>query len=263
MRENTVRTTWKKGGAVVNGWLAIPSGVSAEIMAHAGWDSLTCDLQHGLVDYQSAVAMFQAISTTKTIPMARVPWNEPGIIMKLLDAGAYGIICPMINTRAEAERLVGACRYAPKGYRSFGPVRASIYAGADYATHANDTVLSIAMIETQQALDNLDDILSVPGLDGVYVGPSDLALSMGHKPQLDPVEPAVVAAVDKILAACKKHKVHAGIHCGAPAYAKQMFAKGFQLATIASEGRLLAAAAAAAVAECKQAAQATAGAGPY
>ena len=99
MRENKVRTIWKSGNAVANGWLGIPSSVSAEIMAHAGFDSITIDLQHGLVDYSSALPMLQAISQTPVMPMARVPWNEPGIIMKLLDAGAYGIICPMINNR--------------------------------------------------------------------------------------------------------------------------------------------------------------------
>jgi 4-hydroxy-2-oxoheptanedioate aldolase len=182
LRENNLRSIWKRGGAVINGWLGIPSGVAAENMAQAGWDSLTVDLQHDLVDYQAAVSMFQAITTTPTVPMARVPWNEPGIIMKLLDAGSYGIICPMINTRAEAEAFVGACRYAPDGYRSFGPLRATWYAGADYVKGANSTVLAFAMIETTKALGNLDEIMSTPGLDGIYIGPSDLGLSMGRRP---------------------------------------------------------------------------------
>src|SRR5690349_19310477 len=110
MRENNVRTIWHNGGAVINGWLAIPSPWSAEVMANVGWDSLTVDVQHGLIGYDTALPMLQAISTTSTIPLARVPWNEPASIMKLLDAGAYGIICPMVNTRAEAEAFVGACR---------------------------------------------------------------------------------------------------------------------------------------------------------
>ena len=143
MRENKVRTILKEGGTVVNGWLGIPSSMAAENMAQANWDSLTVDLQHGLVDYQTAISMFQAITTTPTIPLARVPWLEPGIIMKLLDAGAYGIVCPMINSREECEKFVGACRYAPEGYRSFGPVRAAWYAGADYWQHANETVLTM------------------------------------------------------------------------------------------------------------------------
>ena len=158
MRENKVSTIWKSGGAVINGWLGIPSAVAAENMAQCGWDSLTVDLQHGLVDYQAAVGMMQAISTTGITPLARVPWNEPGIIMKLLDAGAFGIICPMINSRAEAEAFVGACRYAPVGYRSFGPVRAGWVHGGDYFKNANQTVLAIAMIETSKAMDNLEEI---------------------------------------------------------------------------------------------------------
>lgn len=248
MRENRVRTIWKKGGAVINGWLGIPSAVAAENMAQAGWDSLTADLQHGLVDYQAAVGMFQAISTTPTMPFARVPWNEPGIIMKLLDAGAYGIICPMVNTRAECEAFVGACRYAPLGYRSFGPQRATWYAGADYWQNANDTVITMAMIETRKALDNLDDILSVPGLDGLYIGPADLGLSLGREPRGDQTDPVVVDAIKRILAAAKKHRIHAGIHCGSTEYARKMISWGFQFTTIQADNVLLSNAAKAAVA---------------
>ncbi len=252
MRENRIRKIWRDGGAVVNGWLAIPSSLSAETMSHQGWDSLTVDQQHGMVDFQSAVAMLQAISTTNTVPITRVPWLEPGIIMKSLDAGAYGIICPMINTREDAEALVGACRYAPQGHRSFGPVRALMYAGADYPQHANDTVVAIAMIETQQALDNLEEILSVPGLDGIYIGPSDLALSLGGTPKPDQTDPKVVAAIERILAAAKSHGVVPGIHCGSPAYATRMVEQGFQLVTILSDNLLMATAAKRAVAELRE-----------
>src|SRR3569623_931087 len=132
MRENKNRSIWKSGGAVVNGWLAIPSSFSAEVMAHQGWDTLTVDYQHGVTVYASAVAMFTAISSTSTIPIARVPWLDPGIIMKTLDAGAYAIICPMVNSREDAEKFVYACRYPPEGGRSFGPIRASLYGGAEY-----------------------------------------------------------------------------------------------------------------------------------
>src|SRR5439155_4017809 len=137
---------------------------SAETMAHQGWDSLTIDLQHGVVDYQAAVNMLTAISTTNTVPVVRVPWLEPGILMKTLDAGAYGIICPMVNTRADAERLVAYTHYAPRGTRSFGPIRALLYGGADYPKPANGTILVFRTIETKQALDNLDDILSATDL---------------------------------------------------------------------------------------------------
>ena len=148
MRDNRLREIWKSGQAAVNGWLAIPNGFSAETMAHQGWDSLTVDMQHGVVDYQAMVGMLQAISTTDTVPIVRVPWLEPGILMKTLDAGAYAVICPMVNSREDAERLVAWTHYAPRGTRSFGPVRASLYGGADYPKHANETIVVFAMIET-------------------------------------------------------------------------------------------------------------------
>lgn len=244
MRENTLKTIWARGEAVVNGWLSIPSSFSAEVMAHQGFDSLTVDMQHGVVDYQTAVTMLQAISTTSAIPLARVPWNDPARLMKILDAGVYGVICPMINTRDEAEALVRACKYAPRGFRSWGPVRASIYAGADYGDHANDDIIVMPMIETAQAVSNIDDILSVEGVDAVYVGPSDLSLTMGCKPRLDQTDPPVVEAQLKIVAACKRHGVAAGIHCGTSAYALKMIDAGYQLVTLASDSRHMAAKAA-------------------
>jgi 4-hydroxy-2-oxoheptanedioate aldolase len=244
---NPLRSIWNEGRAVFNGWCAIPSSWSAELMARAGWDSVTLDLQHGLLDYAAAVPMLQAINLTGATPMARVPWNEAGIIMKLLDAGALGIVCPMINTREECERFIGACRYAPRGYRSFGPTRARVAYGNDYEQAAADNVLTFAMVETAEALRNVEEIVSVPGLTGVYVGPADLGLSMGSSERSDPTVSEVVAALDAIGAACKKHGVIAGIHCGATDYALKMIAKGYQLITISSDGNLLAAAAGAAV----------------
>ena len=241
MRENTLKAIWARGGAVVNGWLAIPSAFSAEVMAHQGFDSLTIDMQHGVVDYQVAVTMLQAIATTPVIPLARVPWNDPGRLMKILDAGVYGVICPMINTRAEAEALVAACKYPPRGYRSWGPVRASIYAGADYGDRANPDLLVMPMIETAEALKNLDEILSVPGVDAVYVGPSDLSLALGCKPRLDQTDPPVVEAQQRIVEACKHHGVVAGIHNNTAAYALTMIEAGYQFVTLASDSRFLAA----------------------
>ncbi|HZP89246.1 MAG TPA: aldolase/citrate lyase family protein [Burkholderiales bacterium] len=251
MRENTIKTIWKSGGAVINGWLGIPSSVAAENMAQAQWDSLTVDLQHGLVDYQTAVTMLQAISTTATIPLARVPWMEPGIIMKLLDAGAYGIICPMINSRAECEAFVGACRYAPAGYRSFGPVRAGWYGGADYYAHANNTVLAIAMIETKQAVERIDEILTVPGLDGLYVGPNDLAITLGCGPSGVPTDKTVLDAIKTIAAAGKRYGIPSGIHCGSTQMAKEMIAIGYQFVTLLADNAFLAAAAKSAVNEMR------------
>jgi 4-hydroxy-2-oxoheptanedioate aldolase len=244
VRENTLRSIWARGDAVVNGWLAIPSAFSAEVMAHQGFDSLTVDMQHGVVDYQVAVTMLQAVSTTPTVPLARVPWNDPGRLMKILDAGVYGVICPMINTPEQAEALVQACKYPPRGYRSWGPVRASLYAGVDYGDHANEDLVVMPMIETAEALRNLDDILSVPGVDAVYVGPADLSLALGCKPRLDQTDPPVVEAQQRILEACKRHGVVAGIHTASSSYALQMIAAGYRFVTLASDGRFLAAKAA-------------------
>lgn len=247
MRANEIRKKWSKGEAVVNGWLAIPSSFSAETMAHQGWDSITIDMQHGMVDYQVAVAMLQGISTTGTMPLARVPWLDPGIIMKMLDAGSYGVICPMVNSADDAERFVTACRYPPRGQRSFGPIRASLYAGGDYAQHANDEIIPFAMIETAEALDNLDDILSVEGVDAIYIGPADLSNALGCTPKLDQDEKPVVEAIDYIVRKALEKGVTPGIHNLTPEYALKMIDKGFQFVTISSDARLLASAAAAAI----------------
>lgn len=241
MRDNALRKRWSDGGAAVNGWLAIPDGFSAEVMAHQGWDTLTIDLQHGVNDYAAMVSMLQAISTTPTVPLVRVPWLDPGMLMKALDAGAYGVICPMINTREQAQQLVAYTHYAPQGTRSFGPVRAVLYGGADYAQHANATIVTFAMIETAQALDNLDAILSVEGLDAVYIGPSDLSLSLGCKPAFDDVDPPVAQAIDHIVARARAHGIVAGIHNGTPEAALARIAKGFQFVTVSSDARLIAA----------------------
>jgi 4-hydroxy-2-oxoheptanedioate aldolase len=186
------------------------------------------------------------------IPLARVPWNDPARIMKILDAGAYGIICPMVNVREEAEALVQACRYPPRGFRSWGPVRASLYAGADYGDHANRELIVMPMIETAEALKNLDDILGVPGVDAVYVGPSDLSLALGCKPRLDQTDPPVVDAQQRIVEACRRHGVIAGIHNATAAYALKMIEAGYQFVTLASDSRFLAAKAAEEVAAVRK-----------
>ena len=241
MRENRLRTLWQADLAAFNGWLAIPNSFSAEVMAHQGWDTLTIDLQHGVVDYQAMVTMLQAISTTPTVPVVRVPWLEPGIIMKTLDAGAYGVICPMINSREDAQRLVAYSHYAPQGTRSFGPVRATLYGGADYPSQANRTVVVFAMIETTQALDRLDDILSVEGLDAIYIGPSDLSLSMGCRPIFDDVDAPVAQAIAHIAERAKAHGVVCGIHNGIASGALARRDLGYRFLTVGSDARLMAA----------------------
>jgi len=239
MKLTKLHDKWAAGQPGLNGWCSIPSTVTAEIMALHDYDSLTIDLQHGLVDYQTALTMLQAMTASGITPMARVPWNEPGIIMKLLDAGALGIICPMINTAEDAAAFVSATRYAPDGSRSSGPTRAVMVHGGNYHHQANEHIVSMAMIETVQAFENVEAICATDGLTGLYVGPSDLAVSMGHNPGLDRQEPDVDAAIGQILETAKKQGLKVGIHCGSPDYLKSAYARGFDFATIASDIRLI------------------------
>jgi 4-hydroxy-2-oxoheptanedioate aldolase len=185
-------------------------------------------------------AMFAAISTTDTVPMMRVAWNMPGDVMRALDAGAYGVICPNIDTPEECARFVGACHYPPGGYRSVGPKRGLLYGGADYIGHANATILTIAQIESRKGLENMDAIAAVPGLDMLYVGPSDLGLALGREARQNQTDPVVMEAVDRILAAAHRAGLRAGMHCAGAAYARAMVEKGFDLVTVTSDEMLLA-----------------------
>ncbi len=236
--QNLIKKRWAEGQQIVNGWLSIPSSVSAEIMSNQPFDSITIDMQHGLVGYENLIPMLAAIPPSIT-PMTRVPWLEPGIIMKSLDAACHGIICPMINTAQDAQQFIQAMRYPPDGIRSYGPTRALLKDGADYPKKANSECIAWAMIETKQAIDNLDAILATPGLDAVYVGPADLSNSLGHPPRLDPEIPEVVEAIDLIVAKSKEHKLRVGIHTGSSAYAKRMLAKGFDMISLMSDARLM------------------------
>ena len=238
MRKNKIKQMMKEGKPVINGWCAIPSTASAEAMAHQGWDSLTVDMQHGLVDYSNALPMMQTISTTEVTPLARVNWNEPGQIMKILDAGSYGVICPMISNRRQAENFVQACMYPPEGYRSYGPIRGLIYGGSDYKKYANDEILKLAMIETKEALENLNEIMSTPGLDGIYIGPADLSIAIGEEPGFDKPEGSpTYKQIVNILNHAKKNNIIAGVHNSTAAYAQKMIDLGFQFVTIGSDQR--------------------------
>ena len=227
-------------------WLLSPSGYSAEVMAQTGWDALIVDLQHGVQDYHSMVACLQAMAAHKVTPLVRVPSNEPGIIGKALDAGVHGVICPMVNTREEAEALVRACRYPPLGQRSNGPVRAGMYTrGAAYQSVANSQVSVIAMIETLSGVENLDAILAVPGIDSLYVGPSDLSLSMGGPALLDHEDERFLAIYRDLLRKAAARGVAAGIHAATPAYARRMRELGFGWASVGTDSAFMAMASAA------------------
>lgn len=239
MRENKLRNLWASGQTATNVWATVPASYATEILAHQGWDSITVDTQHGVIDYANMVAMLTAIATTPTVPLVRVGWNDPTQIMRAADAGAMGVICPTINNRQECEHFVGALRYPPLGYRSLGPNRAR-FLGEDYALKANDTILAIAQIETASGLEHVETIAAVKGLDMLYIGPSDLGLSLGREGRMDQTDPVVVKAIDRILQVAKNAGLKAGIYCISPDYSKQMRSKGFDLVTVASDVGLLA-----------------------
>ncbi len=251
---NKLKQIWAEGRAAVNGWLAIPSGFSAEVMAQCGFDTVTVDLQHGVQDYQSMVQCFQAMGAHPVTPLVRVPWNEPGIIGKVLDGGAMAVICPMVNTAAQAEAFVAAAKYPPRGGRSNGPIRAGMYgdASSGYQATANAETLALPMIETREAVANLDAILDVPGVAGVYIGPSDLGYSHGLTPKLDREEPEMLAIYDRVLAGCAARGIHAGIHCASAAYAARAIGMGFRLVTILNDSGLLMQAARGVVAQVRR-----------
>jgi len=239
MKKNKLKQIWQSDGIATIGWLHIPNTWSAEIMANAGWDAVTVDMQHGLHSIETAMQMLQVIDTTDAVPLARANWNEPGGIMRLLDSGAYGIICPMINSQAECEQFVGACKYPPMGYRSFGPTRPRLSAGLDYGDFANEEVLAIAMVETKTAVDNIEGICSVNGLDGVFIGSGDLRLTLTGSIKKRGDDALFNRAVEKILATCVKHGILPGIWVPTVEDAKKMRALGFRFIALKSDSMML------------------------
>lgn len=251
-----VRTLWDRGQPTINAWCSIGNAFVAEIMAAQGFDSVTVDMQHGALDYSDLLPMLQAMRASGATLFARVPWLDPAHVMKALDAGADGIICPMVNTGEEAARLVSYMRYPPLGMRSFGPTRAAFAHGSGYAARANGQVLAFAMIETAEGFANLDAITATPGLDGIYVGPSDLSLSLGNgelAPGLDREEPEMIAALQRIAAACQARSIIPALHCGTLAYAQRAIGWGFRMTTVGGDTRFLSAGAAEAVAGFRKA----------
>ncbi|WP_435945723.1 HpcH/HpaI aldolase family protein [Dryocola sp. BD586] len=245
MRVNPLK---RKNGPIINGWLALACGYSAEIVGHQGYDCVTVDMQHGMIDFASALTMLQALSSTPALPLARVNSNEPAQIMRLLDAGAWGIICPMISTAQQAEQFVAACRYPPLGNRSYGPARALLYGGKDYPQHANEEILTLAMIETREGLQNLDAILATDGLDGIFIGPNDLSLTLTGSASAESQHPEMLAAIELALSRCRVHDKLAGIFCTSGEAAANRLAQGFHFVTPANDVMQLGRAARAAIA---------------
>lgn len=252
MSTDRLREIWASGGVVVNAWLTLEGTSAASAVSAAGFDSVTLDLQHGAATADAAADILGAIEATGPVPFARPAWNEPAGLMRLLDVGARGLICPMIGSREEAERFVAACRYPPLGIRSYGPVRGSLGPGIEHVRRSNETVLTFAMIETAEGFANLDDIASTPGLDGIHVGPADLSLGLGVSTFADLGDPELLGALDQVVALASRHGIVAGVHAPSPDRAVEMAARGFTFVTSASDADLLGRAAADALAKTRE-----------
>lgn len=235
MRPNTALAKWRAGIQTIGGWLSLANAHTAESLAHAGFDWVVVDMQHGLIDTADLRLMLPAISTSETTPLVRVSWNNPFEIMKALDAGALGVIVPMVNNRAEAAAAVAATRYPPQGMRSFGPIRAALYGGSGYAAEANDQIACIVMVETREGIDQLEEIVSTPGLGGVYIGPADLALALGLPALGDTDHPLHLETVQRIQSVCKAHRVPVGIHTSSLPWAQRRLAAGFDFVTLGND----------------------------
>lgn len=238
MRANKLRQVIKDRNHASNAWLSVPSSYSAELVAHCGFDAVTVDLQHGMIDFGQALTMLQAISSTQAVPLVRPESSDPVQIMRLLDAGAYGVICPQVDDAAIARAVVGACKYPPAGDRSFGPSRGLLYGGPDYFSHANNEVLVFVMIESKKAVRNLDSILAVPGIDGILIGPNDLSLTYGGKPGSEP-EGEAADAIELVRSQAAGRQLLTGIFCADGAMARRRIDQGFQLVTPGNDAAIL------------------------
>lgn len=242
MRKNPVKRALKAGEPAIGTWLSLGSITAARFMARAGFAWLTVDIEHSLVDWETATHMFAAIADAGCTPLARVPGNRHDHIKRVLDNGAHGIVVPMVNSRQEALEAVAAAKYPPVGNRSVG---GSVHAlnfdasANDYYAHANDEILVVLQCEHIQAVDDFDQIFSVPGIDAIFVGPNDLAASMRDPSGKEPSGEAMTHILQRILDACKRNKVPAGLHCGSAEEAKIRIQDGWQFLAIGSELRLM------------------------
>jgi 4-hydroxy-2-oxoheptanedioate aldolase len=239
MATNPIREIWAGNRPAFGLWSVMPGTIGAEILAKAGADYVCVDQQHGVIDYGSMAPMFQVIRAGGAAPITRVLSNDPFLIMKALDAGSWGVIVPLVNSAEDAARAVSACRYPPQGIRSFGPVLAADVIGSRDPEKLGGEVVCLVMVETREALERVGEIAATPGLDGVYIGPSDLALSLGLTPTLEIMEGEHEAAVRRIREACHEHGIAAGIHAPSGEWARRHAQAGFDLITVASDAPLL------------------------
>lgn len=235
MRPNTVKRKLQAGEVSVGTWLVTASPLMAEAMARLGFDWLVVDMEHAAVDFETMQCIAQAMSSTACIPMVRVSWNHPAFIKRALDFGAYGIIVPLVMDAEEARTAVRWTRYPPQGYRGVGGVRRVFYGGDDYFEHANEEILLLIQIEHVEAVERLDEILSVPGIDGVYVGPNDLSASLGLPPKMDNPDPRYEAVLRKIVEAGQRHGIPTGVHCGSVEAIQKYASWGMQFFALSSD----------------------------
>ncbi len=236
---NPLKEAWNAGRTVFGLWAGIPNSFVAEMLAGTGVDYVCVDQQHGLIGYEEVVSMFQAAENGGAAPITRVLSNDPYRIMKSLDAGAWGVIVPLVNSPEEAARAVAACRYPPRGMRSYGPIRASAVIGSTDPEDLDREALCLVMVETKEALERVGEISATPGVDGIYIGPSDLAISLGLSPTLSIQEGEHAEAVKRIRDSCHEHGIAAGIHSPDGEWARKHAEDGFDMVTVASDAAML------------------------
>ncbi len=237
-----LKTRWSRGETTLGAWCMAPCPLTAELLAKCGFDWVLVDMQHGGMGFETAVEMVRAIDVSNAIPIVRVPWNEPGIIGRVLDTGALGIVIPMIQGVSDAQRAVDAARYPPSGSRSFGPIRVGIRDGAGYFGSANERVAVIPMIETAKALDAVEDIARVKGVDALFVGPFDLSVALGLPPRDNDGHPSFDQALARISAAAKSAGCATAVLSNSKLAALRK-SQGFQMISIITDTAALGAAA--------------------
>ncbi|MDO8423607.1 MAG: aldolase/citrate lyase family protein [Parvibaculum sp.] len=230
----SLKSRWSNDEVTLGAWAMMPGALGAEALARGGFDWILIDMQHGCMDYETALAMIRAIDLTSAVPIVRVPWNDPGIIGRVLDAGALGIVIPMIQTVEDAQRAVEACLYPPHGRRSFGPVRVSLRDGQGYFMEANARVAVIPMIETKEALAAVEEIANVPGVDALFVGPFDLSIALGLPPGDNDGKPVFDAAIAKVSKAAKDAKIATAVLSNSKV-APLRIEQGFQMISVTTD----------------------------
>jgi 4-hydroxy-2-oxoheptanedioate aldolase len=239
--QKSLKERWRAGEVTLGAWCVMPGAMGAEVLARQGFDWIMIDMQHGCLEYGDALAMIRAVDQTPAAPIVRVPWNEPGVIGRVLDAGALGVLVPVIQTAEDARKVVEAALYPPLGRRSFGPVRVGLRDGPTYFAGANERIAVVVMIETREALGAVDEIASVPGVSALFVGPFDLSLALGLTPGDNDGEPVFDEAIQRVTAAAKRAGIATAVLAN-PRVALLRLRQGFQMISVATDYVVLGAA---------------------